>query len=91
MQYVDQLQNEDGELPKLMGWLSGQEALLGMTIAAFKHFAGQALGSDKVGECSCEREGKIGNSPVLPQTTSKIQFAPKSTQLPNSGEAKLVG
>jgi hypothetical protein len=51
-----------------------------MMIAAFKRFDGQALESDKVGECSVEREGKVGKTPVPPHTTPKNQFAPKPNQ-----------
>jgi hypothetical protein len=51
-----------------------------MMIEVFKRFDDQALGSDKVGECSGEREGKFGKTPVPPNTTPKNQFAPKPNQ-----------
>jgi hypothetical protein len=51
-----------------------------MMIAAFKRFDGQALGLDKVGKCSGEREGKFGKIQVPPHTTPKNQFAPKPNQ-----------
>jgi hypothetical protein len=51
-----------------------------MMIEAFKRFDGQALGPDKVGECSVEREGKFGKTLVPPHTTPKNQFAPKPNQ-----------
>jgi hypothetical protein len=78
---VDRLQDENDELQKLLSWLSGQEPQLGMMIVRFKRFDGQALGSNKVGECSGEKEGKIRDVPVPPQTTPKNQFAPKPNQL----------
>jgi hypothetical protein len=73
-QHVDRLQSENDDLHKLMSWLSNQEPQLGMMIAVFKHFDGQALGSDKAGECSGEREGKFGKTPVRPHTTPKNYF-----------------
>jgi hypothetical protein len=42
-----------------------------MMITTFERFDGQALGSDKVGECSGEREVKFGKTPVPPHTTPK--------------------
>jgi hypothetical protein len=49
-------------------------------IASYKHFDGWALGSDKFGESSGEREGKFGNVPVPPQSTPKDKFASKPNQ-----------
>jgi hypothetical protein len=51
-----------------------------MMIATFKRFDGQVLGSDKVGECSGEGEGKFGKTPVPPHTTPKNQFPPSQTR-----------
>jgi hypothetical protein len=79
VQHVDRLQNENDDLRKLLSWLSSQEPQLGMIIAEFERFYGQALGLDKVGECSGERR-EIGKIPVPPQTTPKNQFAPKPNQ-----------
>jgi hypothetical protein len=56
VQYVVRLHDENDELRDLMGWLSGQEPQLGMMIAAFKHFEGQAFGSEKVGESGGEKK-----------------------------------
>jgi hypothetical protein len=47
--YVDSLQDENDELRKMMGWLSGHEPPLRMMIEAYKHYDGQVLGLDKVG------------------------------------------
>ena len=80
--YVDRLQDENDELRKMLGWLSGHEPQLGILIAAYKHFDGKALGSEKVGECSGERD-RFGEIPVPPQTTPKNQFAPKPNHLLN--------
>jgi hypothetical protein len=79
-QHVDRLHNENDDLCKLMSWLSSQEPQLGMMIGVFKPFDGQALGSDKVGECSGERKGRTWKILVPPQTTPNNQFAPKSNQ-----------
>jgi hypothetical protein len=73
--YVDRLQDENDELRKMMGWLSGHEPQLRMMIDAYKHYDGQALGSDKVGEGSGENEGKIGDTPEPPKTYHKNAYA----------------
>jgi hypothetical protein len=51
-----------------------------MMIASCKRFDGWPLGFDKSGGSSGEREGKIGNVSVPPQSTHKDQFAPKPNQ-----------
>jgi hypothetical protein len=61
--YIDHLQDENDELRKLMGWLSGHEAQLRIMIKTYKRQDGEALGANKVGEGSGENEGKIGNIP----------------------------
>jgi hypothetical protein len=52
--YVDRLQNENDELRKLMGWLSGHEPQLRIMIETFKRQVGEGLGANKVGEGSGE-------------------------------------
>jgi hypothetical protein len=76
-QCVDHLQDENNKLREVLGWLSSQEPQLGMIIASCKRFDGWALGFDKSGESSGEREGKFGNVSVPPQSTPKDKFAPK--------------
>jgi hypothetical protein len=66
-----------------MGRLSGHEPQLNMMIAEFKRFDGQALGSGKVGVCSGDRDEKIGEFPIPPQTTPKNTFPPKPNHLRN--------
>jgi hypothetical protein len=44
------LQDENDELRKMMGWLSGHEPQLRMMIEAYKRYDGHVLGSDKNGE-----------------------------------------
>jgi hypothetical protein len=80
-QCVDHLQDENIKLREVLSWLSSQEPQLGMMIAGYKRFDGWALGSDKFGESSGEREEKFGNIPVPPQTTPKDKFASKPNQL----------
>jgi hypothetical protein len=75
------LQDENDKLLEVLSWLSSQEPQLGMMIASCKRFDGWALGSDKVGERSSEREGKFGNVSVPPQPTPKDKFASKPNQL----------
>jgi hypothetical protein len=42
--YVDRLQDENDELRKMMGWLSGHEPQLRMMIETYKRYDGKALG-----------------------------------------------
>jgi hypothetical protein len=77
---VGRLQDENDKLREVLNWLSGQEPQLGMMIASCKRFDGWALGFDKVGGGSGEREGKFGNVSAPPQPTPKDKFAPKPNQ-----------
>jgi hypothetical protein len=52
-------------------------------IAAFKSYDGQALGPDKIGESSVERDEKIGEIPIPPQTKHKNKFEPKPNHIIN--------
>jgi hypothetical protein len=52
--YVDHLQDENEELRKLMGWLSGHERQLRIMIETFKRQNGEGLRANKVGEESGE-------------------------------------
>jgi hypothetical protein len=70
--YVDRLQDENDELRKLMGWLSGHEPQLRIMIETYKRQDGEALGANKVGEGSGENEGKIGDIPEPPKTHHKL-------------------
>jgi hypothetical protein len=77
---VGRLQDENDKLREVLSWLSSQEPRLGMMIASCKRFDGWALGLDKVGEGSGEREGKFGNVSVPSQSTPKDKFASKTNQ-----------
>jgi flagellar biosynthesis chaperone FliJ len=88
--YVDCLQDENDELRKMMGWLSGHEPQLRMMIEAYKHYDGQALGSDKVGEGSAENEGKIGDIPESPKTYHNNAYDPKPNPLRNRLDTTLA-
>jgi hypothetical protein len=59
--YVNRLQDENDELRKMMGWLSGHEPQLRMMMETYKRQDGQALGSEKVEETSGEGGVKIGD------------------------------
>jgi hypothetical protein len=52
-----------------------------MMIEAYKHYDGQALGSDKIGECSGEGGEKIGDIKAPPKTFHKNSYGPKPNQL----------
>jgi hypothetical protein len=80
-QCVDHLQDENNKLCVVLSWLSSQEPQLNMMIASYKRFDGWALGFDKVGEGSGEREGKFGNVSAPPQPTPKDMFASKPNHL----------
>jgi hypothetical protein len=75
--YVDRLHDENDELRKLMGWLSGHEPQLRKMIETFKRQDGEGLGANKVGEGSGE------NIPEPPKTHHKNDFPPKSNHLRN--------
>jgi hypothetical protein len=75
--YVDRLQDENDELRKLMGWLSGHEPQLRIMIETYKRHDGEGLGANKVGEGSRE------NVPEPPKTHHKNAFVPKSNHLRN--------
>jgi hypothetical protein len=81
--YVDCLQDENNDLRKMMGWLSGHEPQLKMMIEAYKRYDGQALGSEKIGECSGEEGEKIGDIQAPPKTFHKNAYAPKPNPLKN--------
>jgi hypothetical protein len=79
--YVDRLQDENHELSKMMCWLLGHAPQLKMMIEAYERYDGQALGSDKIGECSDEEN--IGNILAPPKTFHKNAYAPKPNPLRN--------
>jgi hypothetical protein len=75
--YADHLQDENDELRKLMGWLSGHEPHFRIMIETYKRQDGEGLGASKVGEGSCE------NIPETPKTHHKNAFVPKPNHLRN--------
>jgi hypothetical protein len=75
--YVDHLQDENDELKKLMGWLSGHEPQLRIMIETYKRQDGEGLGENKVGEESGE------NILEPPKTHHKNNFPPKPNHLRN--------
>jgi hypothetical protein len=81
--YVDRLQDENDELRKMISWLSGLEPQLRMMIEAYKRYDGQALGSEKIGECSGEGGEKIGDIQAPPKTYHKNAYVPKTNPLRN--------
>jgi hypothetical protein len=68
--YVERLQDENDELRKLIGWLSGHEPQLRIMIKTYKHQDGEGLGANKGGEGSGE------NIPEPPKTHHKNAFCP---------------
>jgi hypothetical protein len=72
--YVERLQDENDELRKLMGWLSGYELQLRIMIETYKRQDGEALGANKVGERSGENERKISDIPEPPKTHHKMSL-----------------
>jgi hypothetical protein len=75
--YVDRLQDENDELRKLMGWLSGHEPQLRIMIETFKRLDGEGLGANKVGEGSGE------NIPEPTKTHHKNDFPHEPNHLMN--------
>jgi hypothetical protein len=87
--YVNRLQDENDELRKMMGWLSGHEPQLRMIMETYKHQEGQALGSEKIGEISGEGGEKIGDILAPPKTYHKNAYAPKPNPLRNKLDTNL--
>jgi hypothetical protein len=81
--YVDRLQDENDELRKMMGWLSGHEPQLRMMIEAYKCYDRQALGSEKIGECSSEGGEKIDDIQAPPKTYHNNAYVHKPNPLRN--------
>jgi hypothetical protein len=50
--YVDRLLDENDELRKLMGWLSGHEPQFKIMIETYKRQDGEGLGANNVGKGS---------------------------------------
>jgi hypothetical protein len=71
------LQDENDELRKLMGWLSGHEPQLRIMIETYKRQDGDGLGANKVGEGSRE------NILEPPKTHHKNDVPPKPNHLRN--------
>jgi hypothetical protein len=79
--YVNRLQDENDELRKMMGWLSGHEPQLRMMMETYKRQDGKELGSEKVGEASGEGGEKIRDILAPPKTYHKNTFAHKPNPL----------
>jgi hypothetical protein len=77
--YVNCLQDENDELRKMMGCLSGHEPQFRMMMETYKREDGQALGSEKVGESSGEGGEKISDIQASPKTYHKNAYAPNPT------------
>jgi hypothetical protein len=54
-----------------------------MMMETYKRYDGQALGSEKVGECCGEGGEKIGDIQAPPKTFHKNEYAPKPNPLRN--------
>jgi hypothetical protein len=81
--YVDRLQDENDELRKMMGSLSGHEPQLRMMMETYKHQDGRGFGSEKIGESSGEGKEKIGDIRPPPKTHHKNAYVPKPNPLLN--------
>jgi hypothetical protein len=81
--YVDCSQDENDELRKMMGWLSGHEPQLRIMMETYKSQDGHGFGSEKIGESSGEGEEKIGDILAPPKTHHKNTYVPKPNPLLN--------
>jgi hypothetical protein len=79
--YVDRLQDENDELRKMMGWLSGHEPQLRLMMETYKRKDGHGFGLEKIGEFSGVGEEKIGDILAPPKTQHKNAYVPKSNPL----------
>jgi hypothetical protein len=87
--YDDRLQDENDELRKMMGWLSGHEPQLRMMMETYKIQDGRGFGSEKIGESSGEGEEKIGDILAPPKTHHKNAYVPKPNPLLNKFDTNL--
>jgi hypothetical protein len=81
--YVDRLYDENDDLRKMMGLLSGHEPQRSMMIEAYKRYDGKELVSHKIGECSGEGGEKICDIQAPPKTYHKNSYVPKPNPLRN--------
>jgi hypothetical protein len=81
--YVDRLQDENDELRKMMGWLSGHEPQLMMMMETYKRQDRKVLGLEKVREVSGKGGEKIGDILAPQKTYHRNTFAPKPNPLRN--------
>jgi hypothetical protein len=77
------LQDENDKLREVLSWSSSQEPQLEMMIASCKRFDGWALGLDKVGEGSGEREGNSGMFQLHHNPHPKTSLHPSQTMCLN--------
>jgi hypothetical protein len=77
------LQDENDELRKMMGWLSGHEPQLRMMMEIYKSQDGHGFGTEKIGESSGEGEEKISDILAPPKTHHKNAYVPKPNRLLN--------
>jgi hypothetical protein len=70
--YVDHLQDENEELRKFMGWLSGHEPRLRIMIETYKRQDGEALGAKKVGGEVVRMRGRSEISHSHQKPTTKM-------------------
>jgi hypothetical protein len=78
------LQDENDDLSKLMGWLSGHKPQLRIMIETSKRQDGEGLGANKVGDGSGE------NIPEPQKTHQKNDFPPKPNHLRNRLDTTLA-
>jgi hypothetical protein len=69
------LHDENDELRKMIGWVSGHEPRLRMMIESYKRYDGQALGSEKIGECSGEGGENLVISKLHQKPTTKMPMS----------------
>jgi hypothetical protein len=87
--YVGRLQDENDELRKMMGLLSGHEPQLRMMMETYKCQDVHGFGSEKIGESSGEGEEKIGYILAPPKTHHKNAYVPKPNPLLNKLHTNL--
>jgi hypothetical protein len=70
--YVYRLQDENDDLRKMMGWLSGHEPQLRMMIEAYKCYYGQAVGLEKIESAVVREKRKLVISKLHQKPTTKM-------------------
>jgi hypothetical protein len=73
------LQDENDELRKIMGWLSGHEPQLRMMMETYKRQDGRGFGSEKIGSLVVREKKRLLISLLHKKHTTRMPFSLNQT------------